>query len=113
MVTNLWDILNPSQRGMPFTVSTSALEPAEQLFPAGPSFNAPTQAVPRGHGGSFDEACQSILVPTAVSWEGDWTHNDPHVCLRGWRQLLHSEPQGRAPAPQQRGKWLPRPGGTV
>lgn len=67
-------------------------------------FMSPTQAVPRGHGGSFDEACQSILVPTAVSWEGNRNHNDPHICLRDWRLVLLSQPCGSAPAPQQRGK---------
>lgn len=64
----------------------------------------PTQAVPRGHGGSFAEAYQSILVLTAVSWEGSWSHNNPHICLRGWWLVLHAQPFGRGPAHQQRGK---------
>lgn len=55
---------------------------------------SPTQAVPRGQGGSFNEACQSILILTAVSWEGNWIHNGPHICLRGQRPILHSQPKG-------------------
>lgn len=43
----------------------------------------PTQAGPRGHGGSFDEAYQSILVPTAVSWEGNWSQNGPPHLFKG------------------------------
>lgn len=43
----------------------------------------PTQAGLRGHGGSFDEAYQSILVPTAVSWEGNWSQNGPPHLFKG------------------------------
>lgn len=80
----LWDILNPNQREGPLRslhlctgAWLTAVSGWRLLMP-------PTQLVPRGHRGSFDEAYQSIPVLPAVSWEGNWSHNNPHICLRGW-----------------------------
>lgn len=61
-------------------------------------FTPLTQAVPRGRGGSFDEAYQSILVPTVVSWEGNWSHN-------GLSHLLKGPEVGTPPSALQEGSW--------
>lgn len=76
-VPGLWDILNPNQREGPprsLHLCTGAWLTA---VPGWRLLMAPTQSVPRGHGGSFDEAYQSIPVLPAVSWEGNWSYITP------------------------------------